>query len=162
MILESQEEVQIFWDEATYGNCEQKTSLIIKKLSQVLKIRNSKLNIEGTFVVFSAFAPLARQEAFSKISRDKLKQLKIKLNNAAIWEIPYQLGYPAIFVYTNRQLHSEAIHALKERSKMEFFALIKPYDELNYISIEQFHVSFDSKENFDSSYGANWFNYWHG
>lgn len=162
VVLEYQEEVNEFRDDSTYGYCKRKTSSIIDKLSEVIKIRNSNLQMNGAFVIFSAFAPLAKQEAFSKIEKFELEILKERLNNKIVWEIPYQLGYPVVFLYTNAQLQSESMKSFKELCNNEFFKLIKPFDEFNYLKSGEFQISFESKENFDRKYGGSWHHYWHG
>ena len=37
--------------------------------------------------------------------------------------------------------------------------LLRPHDEFGYLSRWRFAVRFDSKENFDRKYDANWFYY---
>ena len=41
-----------------------------------------------------------------------------------------------------------------------YFEILRPYDEFDYLSGDDFAVNFDSKQNFDENYESNWYYYY--
>jgi hypothetical protein len=128
----------------------------------VALVRNgnyTEYDIDGLFVVFSAFAPLAREEADDRLSDLDLKCLQAQIANPDLWEIHRCFGRVVFFFYTEEQVRRYVARGKKADYAKMYFAILKPHDEFGYLSENEFTVAFDSKENFEKNYGGSWFNY---
>jgi hypothetical protein len=115
---------------------------------------------DGLFVVFSAFAPIARQDADGRISKDQVDALKRRIANPDLWEISRYFGYVTFMFYTDAQAKEYAEKGKQSEYSRMYFEILKPYDEFDYLSQNQFAVAFDSKQNFDDNYQSNWYYYY--
>lgn len=112
-------------------------------------------DVDGLFVVFPAFAPLARMEADDRVSDDDIHALKTEIGNPDLWEVSRLFGHVTLFFYTDEQVrHYETTGKKEEHAKM-YFAILKPHDEFGYLREDEYCVEFDSKQNFDSNYNGN-------
>lgn len=140
----------------------EKQAAVAKKFLEIIA-GDSKhtLDVAGLFVIFSAFAPEAIEEADGKISEEDIQALKVQIGNPDIWEISRPCGDVTVFFFTNDQvkLH-EAKGRKKEYAKL-YFDLLKPHDEFGYLKESKFKIDFDSKQNFDENFKGSWFNYFH-
>jgi hypothetical protein len=118
-----------------------------------------KYSIDGLLVVFSAFAPLARQEADSRVTEGQVEALQARIGNRALWQIARCFGRVDFLFFTDEEAraHTEAgfLHTYADL----YFDLLRPHDEFGYLSRSRFAVRFDSKENFEKTYDGNWFYY---
>jgi hypothetical protein len=112
---------------------------------------------DNLYVIFSAFEPIAKEEANGKIATRDLEDLKLRLNIPELWEIKRNFSTGIFFFYTNDQVKN--YDSEKEKLKKEYFKLIKTCDEFGYLNESGFSIDFDSKENFDKIYQSNWFYY---
>ena len=120
----------------------------------------SEYDVNGLFVVFSAFAPIAREEASSKITEEEVKALKARIGNPDLWEISRCFTLVTFFFYTDAQVKRYAARGKKALYAKMYFKLLKPHDEFGYLDEKEFTVQFDSKENFDKNYESSWFYYY--
>lgn len=137
------------------------TSIADKFLEIIGRDSGHGFDVDGLFVVFSAFAPVAKQEADSQISEEELKSLKKRIDNPDLWEISRCFGHVTFFFYTDDQAKSAEKNGLHEDYADRYFALLKPHDEFGYLRRSDFKSSVDSKQNFDENYQSNWFYYYH-
>ena len=117
-------------------------------------------DLDGLFVVFSAFAPIAREDADQQVSDREIKELKLKIENPDLWEISRCFGKVTFFFYTDDQVKLYEQRGMKELYAQRYFELLKPHDEFGYLSLGSYQVFFDSKENFDNNYEGSWFYYY--
>ena len=117
-------------------------------------------DVDGLFVVFSAFAPIAKAEADSKLSEQQIEALKNRLANPDLWVISRCFGHVTFMFYTNEQVSKHEANGEKEEYAGKYFEILKPKDEFGYLSLQDFIVSFDSKQNFDDNYKSNWYYYY--
>jgi hypothetical protein len=118
-------------------------------------------DVDGLFVIFSAFAPVARQEADSQISDEEVQALKERIGNPDIWEIFRCFGHVTFFFFTDGQVKRHEADGKKKEYAKRYFGILKSYDEFDYLKESEFKIDFDSKENFDENYNGSWFNYYH-
>lgn len=114
----------------------------------------------NVWVIFGAFQPIAQREAASQIKQNELLQLQQSLHNEELWQIIFLFIEPIFFVYTDDQLKKYKDHPVKEEWGDKYFAILKQYDEFNYIHRDMFTIHMDSKENFDKNYQRNWYYYY--
>lgn len=119
-----------------------------------------KYNTNNIWVIFGAFQPVAQREAAGKITTDQLLQLQQSLHNEEIWQIIYMFIDPVFFFYTDEQLKKYKDNPVKEEWADKYFAILKQYDEFDYLHRETFTIYMDSKENFDKNYQSNWYYYY--
>jgi hypothetical protein len=110
-------------------------------------------------VLFTAFEPIAREEANAGVTNERLAQLKSELNCPELWEIKRNLSTAIFFFYTNGEVVRCEQTGGKERLNKAYFKLIKECDEFGYLNESTFSIKLDSKENFDKNYQSNWFYY---
>jgi hypothetical protein len=118
-------------------------------------------DVTGLYVVFSAFAPLAKQEADAQIQEAEVEAFKRGLANPDIWIIDRCFGQITIFFFTEEQVQRYKAQGKKTEYARRYLELLKAHDEFGYLKKQYFTVFFDSKENFDENYGGSWFNYFH-
>ena len=159
VILEHHDEVQSFRDGYNF-NQKKQNAIALQFLEIINRQPDHGYDVEGLFVVFSAFAPLARQEADSKISEKEIESLKRRINNPDLWEISRCFGHVTFMFYTDAQLRKYIAKGIKAKYTSMYLELLKPYDEFGYLSEDNFTVDFDSKQNFDENYKSNWFYYY--
>lgn len=117
-------------------------------------------DVDGLFVVFSAFAPLAREEADNQISDEEVQSLKARIGNPDIWEISHCFGHVTIFFFTEAQVKRYETEGKKQEYARIYFEILKPHDEFGYLHRRDFEIDFDSKQNFDENYEGSWFYYY--
>lgn len=140
---------------------DKQASVADKFLEIIARDSGLGFDVDGLFVVFSAFAPIARQEADSLISEEELELLKKSINNPDLWDISRCFGHVTFFFYTNEQAKSAESKGLLDDYADKYFELVKPHDEFGYLRRFDFKASVDSKQNFDENYQSNWFYYYH-
>jgi hypothetical protein len=118
-------------------------------------------DVTGLFLVFSAFAPLAREEADAQIQEDEVERLKRELKNPDIWTISRCFGHVTIFFFTEDQVKRYEAQGKRAEYARRYFELLKPHDEFGYLKQQEYTLAFDSKQNFDEKYQGSWFNYYH-
>ena len=118
-----------------------------------------KYHVQDLLVVFSSFAPLARQEADSLITDKQVEGLQTRIANPALWTIARCFGRVDFMFYTDEQARAHENGGLLEAYADLYFELLQPNDEFGYLTRRRFAVRFDSKEHFDRKYDGNWFSY---
>ena len=82
-----------------------KQGRILEKFAELAGRRRAQpYDLKGLFVVFSAFAPLARQDADSRVTDAEVEALKARIGNPAIWEISRSFGEVTFFFFTRTRL----------------------------------------------------------
>ena len=158
VILEHEEEADSFRD--GYNFDRRKEQAIAARFREIVnRSAPEEYDFNGLFVVCSAFAPIAREEADSKISDQEIAALRDRIGNPDLWVIYRSFGPATFMFYTDAQANANAAAGKKEEYARMYLEILKPYDEFGYISEENFAVRFDSKQNFDEGYGGSWFYY---
>lgn len=168
---------QIKFRTQQYGNYDSKKQKIIgdkfKELIELMNANNKgllakllnneavqKYKTENIWVTFSSFEPIAKIEANELIPQEKINELKIKINSKELWEISRCFSRTTFFFYTDEQVRENTCNGMLQILTMEYYNLLKTYDEFDYIKIEEFSVNLDSKESFDNNYESNWYYYY--
>jgi hypothetical protein len=144
-----------------------KQSAIAEKFKEILTAKKSKnqarsapYTTENLLVVFSAFEPVAREEAVNNIPQEKVKELQKHLNNPELWEISKAFGRTTFFLYTEAQVKKYQDSQTRKDWAKKYFELLDQYNEFGYFKPESFSIALDSKENFDNNYESNWYYYY--
>ncbi len=114
-------------------------------------------SLQRLLVCFSAFEPIAVEEALSKITEKESQTLKAKINHPDIWVI--SKTFATVLFHTQAQVEQHQGDELATRLNSGYWRLLAPHDEFGYLRRRGFALRFDSKENFDQAYGGNWFYY---
>lgn len=154
----------------------QKQKIIADKFKQTLKEQKiinekglfdffSKAPIEkhitnNVLVYYSAFEPIARDEANGNVPQSEVVKLKNELGNKDLWEISRAFSGATFFLYTNEQVKHYENSEIRKVWADKYFDLLEPYNEFGYFRRNDFNVYLDSKENFDSNYECNWYYYY--
>jgi hypothetical protein len=121
---------------------------------------NEKYQTDNIWVYYSAFEPIARDEANEGIPQNKLIQLKSELNCKELWEISRCFSGTTFFLYTDEQVKQYENSETRKIWADKYFDLLEPYNEFGYFKRDKFNVNLDSKENFDNNYQSNWYYYY--
>ncbi|ELP32346.1 hypothetical protein [Rhodopirellula baltica] len=160
IILEHHSHAQKFHRGVNFDSRQQ--NAIKKKFLNIIE-REGKhdFDVDGLFVVFSAFSPIAKEEADSQITEADIKSLQKRIGNPDLWEISRCFGCVTFFFFTDKQMKKYEAQGKKVEYASMYFEILKPHDEFGYLKRNQFKVYFDSKQNFDEKYESNWFYYYH-
>lgn len=158
IIVEHANELQVFKTGFNFDPTKQQA--IVRKFAE-LASRNGSSTYEtaGLLVVFSAFAPLAREEADSRIPEADVWDLQIHIANPDLWTIHRCFGRVVFMFYTDSQARAHVQSGRLEGYADRYFKLLRQHDEFGYLDRGEFSVESDSKENFDKNYNGSWFNY---
>jgi hypothetical protein len=159
VILEHRSEVELFRHGNNFDETKQH-AIASRFVNIVSRDPSHGYDLEALFVVFSAFAPLARQEAANNISEEEIDALQRRIGDPDVWVISRCFDTVTFMFYTDAQAKNYAGTGKKEKYAHEYFKILKPFDEFNYLDEAAFEVQFDSKENFDKNYESNWFYYY--
>lgn len=158
VILEHAEDQQLFRDGYNYD--EQKQLAITAKFLEIINQQPSHtFDVAGLYVVFSAFAPCAKEEADSKLSESDIESLQNRIADPDLWVISRCFGHVTFMFYTDKQAKHHAAVKKITYARM-YFDILKPFDEFGYLVEKDYTVAFDSKQNFDKNYQGNWFKYY--
>jgi hypothetical protein len=119
----------------------------------------AKFDLEGLFIFFGTFAPVAGEEAVNQTKEKEIEDLKDRIGNADLWKIRRSLGNVTFFFFTDGQVELYTSEGKKREYAKLYFGILKPHDEFGYISENDFTVAFDSKQNLDENFENNWFYY---
>lgn len=123
--------------------------------------RGRSFDTESMFIVFSAFAPLTRQEADAAIPEGEVEALQERLANPDLWMIKRYAGRPTFMFFTEQQAKKYEEEGLRVSYAREYFELVRQYDKYGYMKSDEYIAEFDSKENFDNNYKSNWYYFFH-
>jgi hypothetical protein len=129
-------------------------------IDKIKRFGNHWMNAFNLLVVFSDFESIAKIDANESISEKEITNLKRKLKNKYLWAISRCFSGVTFFFYTDDQVKMFTADGTKENYTIEYFNLLKQYDQFDYFKRDSFSISFDSKENFDKNYESNWFYYY--
>jgi hypothetical protein len=155
VILEHETEAQRFRDGFNFDSRKQQE--VAAKFRQMVSGDSCQYDLTGLFVVFSAFATIAREEADSKITESEIDALKKRIGNPDLWVISRFFGHVTFMFHTDAQAKEYAAKGKQSEYAQKYFEILKPHDEFGYIAQDSFIVAFDSKQNFDDKYQSNWY-----
>lgn len=158
VILEHTRERQKFFDGLNFDPVKQQ-AIAARFVELVSQRRSASYDTDRLLVVFSAFAPLARQEMDSQIPDDEVNTLLRRLANPDLWTIHRCFGRVTFMFHTDEQARKYGDGGHGNAYADQYFELLKKHDEFGYLSRERFSLEFDSKENFDRNYASSWFYY---
>lgn len=151
LIFEHQKDAEKLLLKNRLSHSSRKEKAIIKKYLELYP-DSGEIPIQ---LLFYAFELLARQEAVASVPL-KVKEDFKERHKEILWEVAIFGEYVTFFYYTNDGLNAALKQKHNELIRNEYFDLIKPFDQFNYFTRENFNVIFDSKQNFDERYESNW------
>ncbi len=158
VIVEHSHECQAFFDGHNFDPLKQQ-AVAARFAELVNQQQPTRYDVDGLFVVFSAFAPLARREADSQIADREVNALQERIANPQLWTIHRCFGRVTFMFYTDEQARTHAQAGLREPYADRYFELLQKHDGFKYLHRARFSVEFDSKEKFEKNHGASWFYY---
>lgn len=160
VILEHQHDAEKFRS-ADFNFDANKQASIAKQFIELINGEEPlQYDVDGLFVVFSAFAPIAKEEADSKLTDKQIESLQNRIGNPDLWCISRCFGHITFMFYTDEQAAKHEADGRRTAYARRYFAILKPMDEFDYLSVDDFAVQFDSKQNFDDNYQSNWYYYY--
>ena len=115
---------------------------------------SDRYDTKNLFMITSAFAQLAIEQANLTIPEEKNLQFKSQLACEEFWDMWKCFNRVALFLYTEEQV-KKLDPARVEQWKKMYYRMLKENDEFGYINEESFYFAVDSKENLDKKYDAN-------
>ena len=160
VILEHQYDADKFHSSDFNFDADKQASIAKQFIELTNSEQSPRYDVDGLFVVFSAFAPIAKEEADSKLSDEQIESLKNRIGNPDLWCISRCFGHVTFMFYTDVQAAEHEADGKRATYARDYFCILKPMDEFNYITADNFSVQFDSKQNFDDNYQSNWYYYY--
>lgn len=157
IIFERSEDIVKFRENGFGNYLTEKQKAISKKyidLVNELGLKDS-YPINNVFVCYSEFSIIYRSDIYTAVPKNQLNQLFEKYKNEVIWHIHIYGSGLIVFFYTNKQKESSDYDGLIENIKNEYFSVLKPFDEFDYL--DKSWVKRESKEDFDNIYESSWF-----
>lgn len=158
VIVEHSREWREFFDGPNFDTAKQQ-AIAARFAELVNRQYPGRCDVDGLVVVFSAFAPMARQDADSQIADVDICDLRERIANPHLWTIHRCFGRVTFMFYTDEQVRTYAQAGRRQAYADLYFELLQRHDEFGYLRRARFTVEFDSKENFDKNYAGNWFYY---
>jgi hypothetical protein len=157
--LETETDRQLF-ERTRYCLDSKKSAAVIKKFKEIAQKASLNLSFENLFVIFSAFEPIARNEANENVPEELSNRLIEAFPQENIWCIQKLFSSLVVFYYTEVE-REEAINNGMINQYANYYAkIIESYDEFGYLARSPIIPQIDSKENFDKNYESSWFYYW--
>ncbi len=122
----------------------------------VSREKSHNYDVERLLVVFAPFAPVAMEEADRNISDEQIEALKTRLGNPDLWTISRCFCDVTFMFYTDEQVAKHEASGLKGLYARKYLDTLKPFDNCGCVSVESFHIHFDSKQRFDKHYNGSW------
>lgn len=157
VILEFAAEADRFHDGINFDR--DKQSAIAARFRELVSGGPYDFDLNGLFVVFVAFAPVAIIEANDSVSKKDVRALESRLGDSALWCIARSFASVTFMFYTDAQRREREQDGSKDVYARAYFELVKPHDQFNYLEDSKYPVMFDSKETFDRDYNGSWFLY---
>lgn len=113
------------------------------------------------WVDFASFESRAKLEANTSVPQDAIAALEAQIADTRLWLITNRYSLlPVFFLHTEQQVKEYSNNGVKEKWAAMYFSLLQPFDEFGYFKKDDFSILLDSKENFDTHYGGNWYYYY--
>lgn len=158
IVFEFKKCADLFRDKNISVNFDSKKQEAIAR--QFKNLHSQDYDTNKLFAIFSAFEPVAKEEANGNIKNEEIQALKKQIDRKDLWEISRAFSGATFFLYTDKQAKDANKNGSKKEWSEIYFNVLKKYDEFGYFNKESFSVSVDSKENFDINYKGSWFNYY--
>jgi len=153
VIFEWKKEEDLFYNVSNYGEFnKRKQNAIAKKYEELCPEK------KGVWVIYSNFEYSACYAANNKISKED--KASIIRQFPEIWEIQTFTIYTSVFFFTDKQLKAAEQSGLNQKIREAYYKLLQQHDEFGYYTLENCGLYFDSKENFDTNFQSNWYNYY--
>jgi hypothetical protein len=96
------------------------------------------------------------------IPTDILKEFLTSFENEDVWQV-HQSGKKSltVFFYKDSQIAPNRNLPVFDQMKDGYLKLANQYLDLNLLGTNDIIIHFDSKENFETKYEANWYDYYH-
>ena len=132
---------------------------IAKKFQQLaLKYKFiDKAKLKDLFVAFNDYSDEAKTMANWKAIEEAKE--KIERKYSSVWGLLAMFSSTVVFYFSDSQIQENDENGLSEKIKNDYYEILKKYDEMDYYTIENFVIKFDSKENLDKNYEGNLYYY---
>ncbi len=159
VIFELEDDCRNFNDRS--GNFDtEKQDAVARQFREILAEReNAIFDTQRLIVTFSAFDSVARVEANWKATEEDIEFVRLAISDPTLWLIRPSWDHVTFFFHTEEQLKTSATSDIRVHCASEYSGMLSRYDEFGYFKKQPISVLFDSKENFEAKYQANWFNY---
>jgi len=159
IMLSSPQDYGKMFDEYNYDSRIQ--SEIAKKLYELaLKYHLPDLgHYQNVFVAYSDFLQEIRADynyrAFKLIEKD----ITSRYSAHSVWYITAMFSDLYVFYQSDSDIAINKENGVSKRIKDEYYNMLHQVDEFSVFTYENFHVSFDSKENLDKNFEGNLYYY---
>lgn len=157
VIVEHEHELGVFKDGWNFD--ERNQQAVASQFQALVTDGGHRYQTRGLFVAFSAFAPIAREEAHARVSAPDLQHLQARLNDPALWTIRREARQAVFMFFTREDARRREAEGARQTYAAQYFDLLRAHDEFGYCEFSLDLIEFDSKERFDREFESNWFHY---
>lgn len=160
VIVESREDYNRLCEEPFTIRSDVK-EMILREFSQAVSESGASntYNTNNVLLISDNFSKEAMTQAAQQLIRYDRKTLVQVLRSDRVWIIEGISEVLVVFFIDEEAKKRALTSGAGERIRQACFQVIKRYDEFDYITLENFTVLFDSRENLDKTYGGNLFYY---
>lgn len=160
IILKSTEDYQKMYIDTFNPNpkYQKQIALEFEKLVKEYNFTNSS-NLSNLFVAYNDFSEEAKADANWSAIKEAKHFLKQKYCNDSLWHVEAEFSAVVVFYLRDSDIILNDKKGINGKVKLDYFNILKKYDELKYYTFDNFIIAFDSKENLDKNYEGNLFYY---
>lgn len=160
IVVDNKEDYEKMDPDFFQQNEEVKNFIALKFKGFALK-HNFPINkrIKNIFVVFRDFSKEARSEANERAVKGFSEEIKSRYPN--VWSVYGVFDSLIVFYYLNIDVEINKNNGVNEAVRAQYYQAVKQFDEMNYFTLGNLDMKFDSKENLDENYDGNLYSYIH-
>jgi hypothetical protein len=113
--------------------------------------------LEDLFVFYIDFSDEVKMTVCQNAAKEVERVIKVKFS--AVWDVFTSFGKLFVFYYSDSDIINNEGNGISKAITEEYFSIVKKNDELNYLTIDNIWLKFDSKENLDKNYNGSFQNY---
>jgi len=135
---------------------------ILNRFSRIVSAssESAQFNTENVHLIIDDFSREAMGQAAEQFLRNDGQAVLAKFPGAHLWDISGHSTLIVVFYLKEDDIARGQKDGTSDAIRQECFDGVKPYDEFDYFTPDNFSIKFDSKQNVDENYEGSMFYYW--
>lgn len=137
-------------------------SSILNQFSRIVSAssKTAQFNTEDVHLITDDFSREAMGKAAEQFLRNDIQAVVAKFPDAHLWGISGFSTQIVVFYMKDDDIARNQKNGKSDAIRQACYNGVKPYDEFDYFTPENFSLKFDSKQNVDENYEGSMFYYW--
>jgi len=135
---------------------------ILNRFSRIVSASSSgaQFSTDDMHLITDDFSREAMGQAAEQFLRNDGKAVIAKFPDANLWDISGHSTLIVVFYHKEDDIARNQKNGKSDAIREECYNGLKPYDEFDYFTPDNFSIKFDSKQNVDENYEGSMFYYW--